>query len=106
MICAEKITVARENMLTRMLISSKYTSLINFDTWGNDVLPELNISSQLLDGNIRETYYLDIQKENILEHSYFFTNGCNWFEPFGTCDQLKFYPNQIKFLSLSIKKQV
>jgi len=70
-----------------MLISSKYNSLIKSDTWGNYVLPELNISSQILDGNIRETNYMDIQKDNILEHSYFMTNGCNWFEPSSICDQ-------------------
>ncbi len=66
MICAEKIHVARENMLTKILISSKYKCLLNSDIWGNDVLPELNISSQILNSNIRETYYLDIQKDNIL----------------------------------------
>ena len=36
MICAEKIPVAMENMLTKILISSKYKSLLNSDTWGND----------------------------------------------------------------------
>jgi len=41
-ICSEKIHVARENMLTKILISSKYESLLNSDTCGNDVLPELN----------------------------------------------------------------
>ena len=46
---------------------------------------------------------MDIQKDNILEYSYFMTIGCNWFEPSGICDQLKFYPNQIKFVSLSVK---
>jgi hypothetical protein len=66
MICAEKIHVARRNMLTKILISSKYKSLLNSDIWGNDVLPELNISSQILNSNIRETYYLDIQKDNII----------------------------------------
>jgi len=49
MICAEKIHVAREKMLTRMLISSKYKSLLDSDTWGNDVLPELNNSSEIID---------------------------------------------------------
>ena len=58
-------------MLTKILISSKYKSLLNSDTWGNDVLPELNISFQIVYRNIRETYYLDIQKDNILEHSFF-----------------------------------
>jgi hypothetical protein len=29
-------------MLTKILISSKYKSFLNSDTWGNDVLPELN----------------------------------------------------------------
>ena len=43
----------------------------------HDVLYELNISSQILDGNIRETEYMDIQKDNIFEYSYFMTNGCN-----------------------------
>ena len=32
-------------------------------------------------------------------------NGCNWFGPSGICDQLKFYPNQIKLLSLSVKNK-
>ena len=30
-------------------------------------------------------------------------NGCNWLGPSGICDQLKFYPNQIKFLSLPVE---
>ena len=87
MICAEKIPVARENLLTKILISSKHKSLLNSDTWANDVLPELNTTSQILDSNIRETDYLDIQKYNILEHSYFMRNAYNWFEPSGICDQ-------------------
>ena len=62
------------NMFKKMLISSKYNSFLNSDTWGNDVLPESNISSQILDINIRETNYLDIQKDNILEHSFLFKN--------------------------------
>ena len=32
-------------------------------------------------------------------------NGCNWLEPSGICDQLKFYPDQIKFISLLVKKK-
>jgi hypothetical protein len=32
-------------------------------------------------------------------------NWCNWFGPSGICYQLKFYPNQIKFLSLSVKNK-
>jgi len=90
-------------MLTKILTSSKYKSFLNSYTWGNDVLPELNISSQIVDSNIRETNYMDIQKDDILEHSFLIKNGCNWFEPSGICDQLKFYQNQIKFLSLSVK---
>ncbi len=39
---------------------SKYKSLLNFDTWGNDVLPKLNISSQIPDDNIRGKDYLNI----------------------------------------------
>ncbi len=77
----------------------------NSDTWGNDVLPELNNTSQIIDSSSRDIYYLDIQNENILEHSFFMTNGCHWFGPSGICDQLKFYPNQIKFLSLSVKNK-
>ena len=87
------------------MISSKYKSLLNSDTWGNDVLPELNSTSQIIDSNILYIYYMDIQSDNILEHSIFMKNVCNWFGPFGICDQLKFYPNQIKFLSLSIKNK-
>ena len=49
------------------MLISKYESLFNSDTWGNDVLPKLNISSQIPDGSIRETYYPNIQKDNILE---------------------------------------
>ena len=71
LICSEKMHVARENMFKKILISSKYKSLLNFDTWGNDVLPELNNSSQIVDSNIRETDYMDIQNNNILEHSFF-----------------------------------
>ena len=93
-------------MLTKILIRSKYKSLLNSDTWGNDVLPESNNSSQIVDSNIRETYYLDKQNDDILEHSFFvLKNGCNSFEPSGICDKLKFYPNQIEFLSLSIKNK-
>ena len=103
--CPEKIPFARENMLTKILISSKYKCLFNSNTRLTDVLPELNISSQIVDGNIPDSDYLDIQKDNILEHSFFMKNGCNWFEPSCICDQLKFYPNQIKFLSLSVKKK-
>jgi hypothetical protein len=53
-------------MLTKILIRGKYKSLINSDTWRNDVLHEFNISSQIVDSNIPDTYYLDKQKENIL----------------------------------------
>ena len=52
-------------MLTKILISSKYKSLLHSDTWGNDVLPELNNSSQIIDSNIPDRDYLDIQKDNI-----------------------------------------
>ncbi len=48
---------------------------------------------------------MDIQNDNILEHSFFMTNGCNWFKPSSICDQLKFYPNQKKILSLSVKNK-
>jgi hypothetical protein len=65
-------------------------------------LPELSNSLHIVVSNIREINYLDIQKDDISELSYFMTNGCNWFEPSGICDQLKFYPNQIKFLSMSL----
>ena len=58
-------------MLIKLLISSKYESLLNSDTWGNDVLPELNNSSQKVDSNIRGINCLDIQNDNILEHSCF-----------------------------------
>jgi len=93
-------------MLTKILISSKYKSLyINSDTWGNDVLPEVIISSRIIDSNIRETNYLDIQTDNIIEHSFFMKNGCNWFEPSDVCDQLKFYQIEINFLSLSVKNK-
>jgi hypothetical protein len=56
------------------LISSNYKSLLNSDTWGNDVLPELNNSSEIIDSNIIDTDYQDIQKDNILKHSYFMKN--------------------------------
>jgi hypothetical protein len=92
-------------MLTKILISSKYKSLLNSDTWGNDVLPELNNSSQIVDSNILDTDYLDIRNDNILGHSLIMKNGCNWFGPYGIFDQLKLYPNQIKFLSLSVKNK-
>ncbi len=61
----KKIRVAIENMLTKILISSKYKNLLSSDTWENDVLPELNLSSQILDSNIRETNYLYIKKIKI-----------------------------------------
>ena len=71
LICPEKIRVAKENMLTKILISIKYKSLFNSDTWGIDGLPELSISSQIIDSNIREAYYMDIQNDNIIENSFF-----------------------------------
>ena len=37
LICPKKLPVAKENTLTKILISSKYQSLLNSDTWGNDV---------------------------------------------------------------------
>jgi len=64
-------------MFKKMLISSKYKSLLNFDTLGSNVLPELIISSQIPNSNIRETYDMDIQKDTLLEPSFFMTNGCN-----------------------------
>jgi hypothetical protein len=105
LICSEKIPIARENTLTKIFISSKYKSLLNSDTWGSNVLPVFNNSSQIVDNNIPNTDYQDIQNDNILEHSLIMKNGCNWFGPFGVCDQLKFYPNQIKFLSLPLKNK-
>ena len=87
------------------MISSKYKSLLNSDTWGNDVLPELNNTSENIDSSSRDIYDMDIQTDNILEHSFFMTNGCNWFGQSGICDQLQFYQNQIKFLSLSVKNK-
>ena len=73
MICPEKLPVAKGNKLTKILISSKYKNLLNSDTWGNDVLTELNNSSQIIDSNILDKdYLLDIQKNNILEHSFFY----------------------------------
>ncbi len=48
---------------------------------------------------------MDIQNDNILEHLFFLKIECNWFELSGICDQLKFYPNQIKFLSLLVKNK-
>ena len=60
LMCSEKIPVARKNMLTKILISSKYKNLSNSDIWGNNVLPELNISSQIVDSNILATYYKKI----------------------------------------------
>ena len=103
--CPQKIHDVKETTILKILISSKYKSLLHSDTWGNDVLPELNNSSQIIDSNIPDRDYLDIQKDNILEHSLFMKNGCNWFGPSGICDQLKFYPNQIKLLSLSLKNK-
>ena len=50
-------------MLTKMLISSKYKSVLNSDTWRNDVSPELNISSQIENSNIQETNYQYIKKK-------------------------------------------
>ncbi len=70
MICPEKIHVVKGNTLTKILISSKYKSLLNSDTWGNDVLPELNNTSQIIDSSSRDIYYMDIQNKNILEHSF------------------------------------
>ncbi len=92
-------------MFSKILISSKYKSLLNSDTWVDDVLHELNNSSQIIHSNIPDRDYLDIQKDNILEHSFFVQNECNWFGPSGICDHLKFYLNQIQILSLSVKSK-
>jgi hypothetical protein len=105
LICRDKIPVVKASTLTKKLISSKYKSLLNSDTWGNDVLPEFKNTSQTIGSSSRDIYDMDIQTDNILEHSFFMTNGCNWFGPSGICDQLKFYPNQIKLLSLSVKNK-
>ncbi len=87
------------------MISSKYKSLLISDTWEDDVFPELKNSSEMIDSNITDRDYLDIKKDNILEHSFFMKNGCNWFGPC-ICDQLKlYYPKHIKFLSLSVKNK-
>ena len=40
LLCPKNRPIARENMLTKMSISRKYKILLNFDTWGNYVLPE------------------------------------------------------------------
>ena len=64
----------KKKTFSKILISSKYKSLLNSDTWGNDVLPELNNSSQIIDSNIPDIDYLDIQNDNLLEHSFFFTD--------------------------------
>ena len=71
LMCPEKIPVPKENTLSKILIRSKYKSLLNSDTWGNNVLPELNNSSQIIDSSIPDTDYLDIKNDNILEHSFF-----------------------------------
>ncbi len=52
LICPEKLHVVKENTFSKISISSKYKSLLNSDTWGNDVLPELNYSSKIIDSNI------------------------------------------------------
>ena len=61
-ICDEKIHVVRENVLTKILIICKYKSLLNSDSWGNDVLPELNISSQILMVTIEKHITLTYKK--------------------------------------------
>ena len=103
--CPEKIPVVKGNTLTKILISNKYKSLLHSDTRGNDVLPELNNTSQIIDSNSHDIYDMDIQTDNILEHSFFMTNGCNWFGPSGICSQLKFPSSQIMFLSVSVKNK-
>ena len=37
-----------------------------------------------------------------MEHSFFMTDKCEWFKPYGICYQLKFYPNQIELLSFAV----
>ena len=71
MICPEKIVAAKENTFSKISISSKHKSILYFDTWGNDVLPDLNNSSQIIDSNIQDTNFMDIRNDNILEHSFF-----------------------------------
>ncbi len=61
--------------------------------------------SEIIDSSSRDIYNINIQNDNILEHSFFMTNGCNWFGPSGICDQLQFYSNQIMFLSVSVKNK-
>jgi hypothetical protein len=75
LICPQKIPAIKKNTYSKILISSKYKSLLNSGTWGNDVLPELNNSSQIIDSFIGvDTDYQDIQNDNILEHSFFMKN--------------------------------
>ena len=83
MICSEKIPVAKENTITKIWISRKYKSLFNPNTWRNDVLPKLNNSSQIVDSHIRETYYMDIQNDNILDKG--------TYRYFGYIDTLKYH---------------
>jgi len=69
------------------MLMGKYLIYLNSDTWVFDVLHDQNLSSQIPDNNIRKQNYFNIQKDNILEHSFFMTNGCKWLEPYGICDQ-------------------
>ncbi len=87
------------------MIRSKYKSLLNSDIWEDDVLPELNNSSKIISSNITDRDYLNIKKDNILEHLFLMKNGCNWFGSCDICDQLKLYPNQNQISIIVSKKQ-
>jgi hypothetical protein len=85
------------------MLMGKYP-ILNDDTWELEVFHDQNVSLQMPEINIRRQNYFDIQKDNILEHSLFMTNGCIWMEPSEICDQLKIEANQIQKQSLSIKQ--
>ena len=96
-------TVNTTKLISYKMLMCKYQNL-NSDAWSFDVIHDQNLSSQMPEINFRRQNYFNIQKDNILEHSLSMTNECNWLEPSDICDKIKFNPNQIKKLSLSIKQ--
>jgi hypothetical protein len=86
------------------MLIGKYSFFYSNNTWGCDVLHDQNVSSQMREVNIRRQIYFGIQKDSISEHSFLMTHGCNCLEQSSISDQLKFNPNHIQKLSLSIKQ--
>ena len=89
------------------MLTRKYL-ILNSETWEFDVLYEANISLNTLKINICTNDSFNIQNNNKLVFVFcflfFWADKCEWFKSNSICNQLQFFPNQIEFLSLPVKK--